>query len=261
MDFGDHKSWQAYEESLSEPLRFDAEANEDERNHAFEVLGKANAHFYQQHISTLSPEVQAELKNGTHPSQSHELDEQALPIFEQFWSSLEENCTIPIYDAALGHYHGDQIIFSVRFDSEKPWSEIDEEIPSFFAGFRVKRNRQSTYDALSEPELKQGIPKLSKSKKTFQWMLIGILCLFMGWLIYDNRYHSVRGEIPLSISMEKLRKLRVMVGDSERARVLYNHYIARSGSIYDYRQAKKWNDYGLENDAAWSDKKTSKLLE
>ncbi len=148
MDFGDHKSWQAYQESLPEPLRFDAEATEAERDHAFDVLGKANTHFYQQHITTLPLEVQAELKNGTHPSQSHERSEQALPTFEQFRSFLEENCTIPITDVSFGNYHGDQIIFSVRFDSEKPWPEIDEEIPAFFAGFRVKRGRQSEYDAL-----------------------------------------------------------------------------------------------------------------
>lgn len=153
MDFGDHKSWQAYQESLSEPLRFEAGATEAERDHAFAVLKKANDYFYQQHLSTLPPEIRVELDNGTHPSQSHERDEQAQPIFEKFRSFLDKTCTIPITDVSLGHYHGNRVIFYVRFDSEKSWSEIDEEIPIFFEGFWVKRVRQSEYDALNTPDL------------------------------------------------------------------------------------------------------------
>ncbi|MFK5924815.1 MAG: hypothetical protein QM496_21765 [Verrucomicrobiota bacterium] len=152
MNFGDHKSWQAYQESLSMPLRFDAKATVDERNHAFDVLRKAKVYFSKQHFASLPPDISAELERGTHPSQSHERYEMAVPIFEQFRSMLEESCKIPITEMGLYQYRDKQIILSVRFDSEKPWAEIDEEIPAFYFGFWVKRARQSEYDVLNGGE-------------------------------------------------------------------------------------------------------------
>lgn len=185
MDFGDHKSWQSYQESLPEQLRFDADASEAERNQAFDVLEQANSHFFQQHLASLSSETRKEIENGTHPSQSHERDEQALPIFEKFSSFLEETCAIPITDASLGHYHGDQIIFSVRFDSDKPWLEIDDEIPSFFEGFRIKRVRQSEYDEALEPKQESAGTGQKKDNMKLSVSLVLVVLFFAPFAYFE----------------------------------------------------------------------------
>lgn len=144
MNFGSHKSWESYVDSLNTPLRFDAKASGAERDYAFSVLRKANLYFYQQHIAKLPQDMREQIKRGMYASQSHKKREQAHPILDRFAEYLRQKCRLPITDQpTIGFYHFDEIIFRVEFDSEKPWSEIDDEIPPFFEGFRVLRFRQS----------------------------------------------------------------------------------------------------------------------
>ena len=156
MDFANHKSWEAYLESRDAPLKFGAEATEPERDEAFQILGESNRHFYPQHIATLPFKIRRQIKKGKHPSQAHERHEDASPVMADFRRYLAANCRLPITEQPkMGFYHGDQIIFSVRFDSELPWAEIDEEIPPFYEGYRIFRIRQSEYERLNPPKSEQ----------------------------------------------------------------------------------------------------------
>ena len=157
MDFAEHKSWEAYLEARDVPLKFGADASEAESDEAFQILGEANRHFYPKHLATLPAAIRQQIESGEHPSQSHERHEAASAVMAEFEHYLAENCSLPITEAPrMGFYHGDQIIFSVRFDSERPWAEIDDEIPPFYMGYRIFRTRQSEYERLNPPQGEQG---------------------------------------------------------------------------------------------------------
>ena len=157
VDFSDHKSWDAYVESLDTPLKFGADATDEERDKAFRVLGEANRYFYPKHVATLASDIRRQIEEGLHPSQSHEQREAAAAVMADFTRFLAANCDLSITEQpAMGFYHGDLTIFNLRFDSELPWSEIDNEIPPFYKGFRIFRIRQSDFERLNPPKSEQG---------------------------------------------------------------------------------------------------------
>jgi len=150
-EFDSHSSWQAYCESRNAPLRFGSDATEEEHEEAFRILGAANRHFWAKHLATLSSEVRREIENHKHPSQSHQRHEEAEVMMTAFAQFLDETCRISITEPPrMGFYHGDQIIFTVRFNSEEPWAKIDQEIPPFFQGYRISRTRQSDCERLNQ---------------------------------------------------------------------------------------------------------------
>ena len=153
MDYGSHISWESFEESFEEPLKFGPDASEEERNHAFDVLGRALRYFYRLHLDSLPENLRTSIENADHPSLSHDRDGEArLPLakFEEF---LKANCEVPITEGpTLGFYHMDQIIFSVTFDSDLPWREVDCQIPPHFLGYRVLRGRQSEINTVRQTD-------------------------------------------------------------------------------------------------------------
>jgi len=154
MTFGDHKSWQSYIESLSTPLKFGTEATTQERDQAFEVLREANHYFYAKHVATLPKNIRSEIEKGTHASQSHQRQPQAQLAMDRLCDFLNQNCTLTITKMpTMGLYHGDQIVFSVRFDSNLAWKQIDNQIPPFFEGFRILRVRQSDFETLNPKKI------------------------------------------------------------------------------------------------------------
>ena len=150
MNFGSHQSWESYLESLDKPLRFDENATKEEQDYAFSVLGESNRYFYPKHVASLPRTERKLIKRGLHPSQSHDRGEDARLVMERFKEYLRANCSLPItQEPEVGFYHGDQIIFSLCFDSDESWAVIDDVIPPFFEGFRILRFRQSEVDELN----------------------------------------------------------------------------------------------------------------
>ena len=154
MNFGDHKSWESYTESLLTPLKFGPGASTQEREQAFEILREANRYFYLKHIASLPRNIKKEIEGGTHASQSHQMQPQAQLALDRFINFLNQHSNHPITKGpTMGLYHGNQIVFSVRFDSKLPWNRIDNDIPPFFEGFRILRVRQSEFEALNPTKI------------------------------------------------------------------------------------------------------------
>ena len=151
VEYGTHISWESFEESFDEPLKFGADASETERDHAFDVLGRALRHFYRLHLDSLPTKLRDASEKGDHPSLSHEREAEARIAMTKFEEFLKANCEISIVEGpTLGFYHMDQIIFSVTFDSDLPWKQIDHQIPPHFLGYRILRGRQSEINAVRQ---------------------------------------------------------------------------------------------------------------
>ena len=145
-----YDSWQAFDEPRPDSKSLSSNARPEDMNKAIEMLKAGQQYYWSLHYKTLSKELKRKVDDATHPCFSHEKSNEALVYLDEFSILLKEKCNLPItMEPTIGFYHGDQIIFSLRVDSELPWFKIDKQIPAYFKGFRIFRYRESDHQRLN----------------------------------------------------------------------------------------------------------------
>ena len=108
-------------------------------------FGELRRHIFAQHAATLEESEQDKLKNGTHPSQSHDYAEEARPYLDRLRIHLQSLGVNPI-EMQLGCYHFDRIILSVDLDGTISDDAVNS-LPWLFEGFEVFYHKQSPKNA------------------------------------------------------------------------------------------------------------------
>ena len=96
--------------------------------------GELRRQLFAKHATTLSPDDQRKLKNGTHPSQSHSFAAEAEPFCQLLNDHLRSLGIVPV-EIVLGCYHLDRIVLTVYLDDLS--DSGDTKAPWLFQGFEV----------------------------------------------------------------------------------------------------------------------------
>ena len=105
-----------------------------ERDRRITEYGELRRHLFAKHMKTLSAEEQRQLKEGSHPSQSHQLADRAEPfvaLLRDYLASLGFPAKV-----CLGWYQLDRIVITVDLDADP--GEGYAQLPWLFRGFEIK---------------------------------------------------------------------------------------------------------------------------
>jgi hypothetical protein len=119
-------------EGLKDP--FSENVDPGERDRRLNEYCELRQHLFAKHIKTLSRVERRELYQGTHPSQSHQFAERALPfvaLLQEHLASLGFPSTV-----CLGAYHMERIVLSADLDTDP--RDRKRELPWLFRGFEIK---------------------------------------------------------------------------------------------------------------------------
>lgn len=112
------------------------------------AIARLRRHLFERHVSTLSPEEQTRIREGSHPSQSHACAEEA----ERYVDLLVRHLADPGYDAhvGIGFYHANRIVLTAELDHVPEMLEYAKVLPLYFRGFEVKRHGRGPEAAKSD---------------------------------------------------------------------------------------------------------------
>jgi hypothetical protein len=102
---------------------------------AIAQLCELREHLWQQHVASLSEELQRLIALGRHPSRSWECEDEArpfTPLLEDHLAGIGFPAT-----ASVGYYHGDQIVLNAQLKSAPDPSAFHRTLPEYFMGFSV----------------------------------------------------------------------------------------------------------------------------
>ena len=98
-------------------------------------LEELRSHLWKKHLRGLTKDERRQLKEGTHPSQSHKGFEEAKSIFEEFRAKVS---ALPyVEEVSMTTRHMQPIVFRVKLAQDVSWRVWQERIPSFYRGFEV----------------------------------------------------------------------------------------------------------------------------
>lgn len=131
LEYESVEDWMAGE---NVPAGFVSLEDAELRDRYITEFGELRRHLFAKHKSTLAPDDQQKLSDGTHPSQSHSFAADAEPYCQLLAGHLRL-LGIEADEVELGWYHMDRIILTVHLgDSRVPEGT---KPPWLFQGFEV----------------------------------------------------------------------------------------------------------------------------
>jgi hypothetical protein len=92
-------------------------------------------HLWKRHVAQLETWERRQLKDGTHPSQSHKGFELAKSIFEEFRARI---IAFPyVEEVTMVTRHMEPVVFRVKVTHGTSWRTWQEHVPQFYRGFEV----------------------------------------------------------------------------------------------------------------------------
>ena len=93
-------------------------------------------HLWKRHLNRLSSGERKQIKQGTHPSQSHKRIDEAKAIYEEFRARL---AGLPyVAEVTMVARQTDPVTLRVRLSQDVGWRVWQEHIPPFYRGFEVQ---------------------------------------------------------------------------------------------------------------------------
>ena len=132
LNYDSVDDWMAGEDV---PPNFISIENKKLRDKYISEYGELRRHLFSKHVATLSKSDQQKLRDGKHPSQSHDFAQDAEPYCELLDTHLRA-LGIIADEIVLGWYHMDRIVLNVTLP-EFELESSKQRRPWLFQGFEV----------------------------------------------------------------------------------------------------------------------------